>query len=448
VPYGAIHAGKEYPDDCPDLAEIDEMGNIKQSPDIWPNKGNIIEHAPPSRFDNPKTVTADDPLLLIGEVLYFKQGGQVYPLNASKRGPHRPSQSVLQEQAMYTNFEHCLDPVQASMDHHNNPRKNAFRLDVLCTTAGVEMDYDDMKERTHLIANIIDRVNPENPPVKVYANEQECEAYGEACDMAASTGWAVHLANDCQKRFYQNMRTCFAERDPDHGMRSLTDPVYWAKHHTNEQECIKLYQLEISILEAIRAQVIRFLDGVIRIGAARRQFFTMSQRPQPPKRTLSELTAYRYDQTGIPDENSDVHRVLPSGESHKFLAKVNGYRYVKIPNFPTILMPTPGVDNTEVPSLLGGPPDWAVVPEGTTSIPTIGQLLPQDNVEEIRTSLAIPEGCFTACPYGLRNGKPDTLARTDEASGGPTPGIDCPGEGDSGATPSTPTSEEPPPAEC
>ena len=102
------------------------------------------------------------------------------------------------------------------------------------------------------------------------------------------------------------------------------------------------------------------------------------------------------------------------------------------PTIPTYPVPTPGVDNMEVPSLNGGPPDWRVVPEGTTSIPIIGELLPQDYVEEIRTSLAIPEGCFTACPYGLRNGKPDTLARTDEASGGPTPGIDCPGEGNSG----------------
>ena len=111
-------------------------------------------------------------------------------------------------------------------------------------------------------------------------------------------------------------------------------------------------------------------------------------------------------------------------------------------------MPTPGVDNTEITSLLRGPPDWAVVPEGTTSIPILAQLLPQDYVEEICTSLAIQEGCFTACPYGLRNGKPDTLPRANGASGGPSPGIDCPGEGDSGATPSTPTLQEPPPAEC
>ena len=77
-------------------------------------------------------------------------------------------------------------------------------------------------------------------------------------------------------------------------------------------------------------------------------------------------------------------------------------------------MPKPGVDNTEIPSLLGGPLDWRVVPEGTTSKPSIGQLLLQDHVEEIRTSLAIPEGCFTASPYGLRHSKPGTITRTDE----------------------------------
>ena len=101
----------------------------------------------------------------------------------------------------------------------------------------------------------------------------------------------------------------------------------------------------------------------------------------------------------------------------------------------------------EVPSLNGGPPDWKVVLEGTTLIPIIGQLLLQDYVEEIRTSLAIPEGCFTASPFGLRHGKPGTHSRTDEDSGGPAPGINCPGVGSSDATPSTPTLQEPPPAE-
>ena len=93
--------------------------------------------------------------------------------------------------------------------------------------------------------------------------------------------------------------------------------------------------------------------------------FSMWQRPQPPKHTLSELNALRFQQTGIPDENSDVFRVLPSEDSHKFLAKINGFRTIRIPNLPSFLRPTPGVENTEIPSSLGGPPDWVAVPERT-----------------------------------------------------------------------------------
>ena len=89
-----------------------------------------------------------------------------------------------------------------------------------------------------------------------------------------------------------------------------------------------------------------------------------------------------------------------------------------------------------------------MVPEGTTSIQILGQLLLQDYVDEIRTSLVIPEGCFTACPYELGNDKPGTSPRSDEGLGGPAPGIICPGAGSSGATPSIPTLQEPPPAVC
>jgi hypothetical protein len=174
----------------------------------------------------------------------------------------------------------------------------------------------------------------------------------------------------------------------------------------------------------------------------------MSQRPQPLQRTLEDINAFRYERTGFPDKNSDVFFNFFDDASHKFLAKINGFRNVKIPNFPTSLMPKLGVDNTEIPSLLGGPPDWKLVPEGTTSIPIIGQLLPQDYVEEILTSLAIPEGCFTACPYGLRHGKPGTHPRTNEDSGGPAPGSNGPGAGSGDATPSTPTLQEPPSAVC
>ena len=118
------------------------------------------------------------------------------------------------------------------------------------------------------------------------------------------------------------------------------------------------------------------------------------------------------------DPNPVVFFLFPDEPTRKFRAKVNGTRLVKVTNYPNVPVPTPGVDNTEVPSLNGGPPDWKVVQEGTTSIPIIGRLLPQDDVEEIRTSLAIPEGCFTASPYGLRHGKPGTHSRTNGDSGG------------------------------
>ena len=114
------------------------------------------------------------------------------------------------------------------------------------------------------------------------------------------------MANDCERRFHQNMRACFTERAPDHATRNLQDPVYWYKHYLQEEQIIKLFQVEISILEAIRAHVIRFLDGVIAIGAERCKVLTMLQRPQPLKRTLSEITAFRYEQTGIVDSKADV----------------------------------------------------------------------------------------------------------------------------------------------
>ena len=55
-------------------------------------------------------------------------------------------------------------------------------------------------------------------------------------------------------------------------MRNLKDSVYWYKHYFKEEEITKLYRMEIAILEAIRAHVIRFLDGVVKIGAERRNF--------------------------------------------------------------------------------------------------------------------------------------------------------------------------------
>jgi hypothetical protein len=219
-----MHVGKEFPADCPDLVDIDDNGNEIPSLPIWPSKDHVIQHAPYYRYDNPKTVTDDDILLCIGDDIFFRQAGRVYPqypLQASKRGPHLPSQSVLELQVMSTNVEYCLDPVQALDDHRNNPRKNADRLEVVLRVAAVEPDYRFTGQCNHLITKLVDRVHPENSPMEVFASEQEYNAYAEACDLAAGTGWAVHMANDCERRFHQNMQACFAECDPDHNMRNL-----------------------------------------------------------------------------------------------------------------------------------------------------------------------------------------------------------------------------------
>ena len=50
------------------------------------------------------------------------------------------------------------------------------------------------------------------------------------------------------------------------------------------------------------------------------------------------------------------------------------------------------------------------VPEGTTSILILGQLLPQDYVEEIRTSPTFPEGYFTKCHHGVEDDKSYSLS--------------------------------------
>ena len=107
---------------------------------------------------------------------------------------------------MSTNVDNCLDPAQALDDHRNNPRKNAYRLDVLLRVAGVETNYKFTGQSDHLIAKLVDWVNSENSAIEVFANEQEYNAYADACDVAASLGWAVHMANDCERRFHQNMQ--------------------------------------------------------------------------------------------------------------------------------------------------------------------------------------------------------------------------------------------------
>ncbi len=77
-----------------------------------------------------------------------------------------------------------------------------------------------------------------------------------------------------------------------------------------------------------------------------------------------------------------------------------GRRKVDVPIKPKKLKLNPGVMNQESPNELGGPPDWVVVPEGTTAISILGELLPQEEEEKTSTgtSLPIPEGCFAESP--------------------------------------------------
>ena len=110
-------------------------------------------------------------LYCVGETLLFREGDNMCNLQASKRGPHRPSHSVLELQAMTTNFEYSLDPVQARIDHQNDERMNAFRLNVVLWAAGLDPNWDHTGPRNHLIAQIADRVNPELPAIKIFANE-------------------------------------------------------------------------------------------------------------------------------------------------------------------------------------------------------------------------------------------------------------------------------------
>ena len=206
-------------------------------------------------------------------------------------------------------IEFSLDPKQALEDHHCNPMKNAFLARVILGAANVLFDYDSNEPRSIPIATIADQDNPLNSGVCVFGTQQEHDSYVEACYSATETGWAVHVANGCEQNYLQNMRNYLATRDHevhDHDIRSLQDHVYWYKHHMQKQAISKSYQKEIQTMEAVRGNVITFLRGVIAIGAERRALLTLSQRPQPPKITIPQITAFQWEQTGRPDPNSDV----------------------------------------------------------------------------------------------------------------------------------------------
>ena len=62
----------------------------------------------------------------------------------------------------------------------------------------------------------------------------------------------------------------------------------------------------------------------------------------------------------------------------EFMATITSFLTGRIPNLPERFVSIPGVCNQQEPCALGGPRDWMVVPEGTTSIAILGELLPQD----------------------------------------------------------------------
>ena len=102
------------------------------------------------------------------------------------------------------------------------------------------------------------------------------------------------MANDCERRFHQHMQLCYANRAKDHNQQVLEDFVYCHKQECEEQECIKLYRAQIAVLEAVRGNIVTFLNGVVKIGVlhtVHRHFFTRAQRSQPSKLTLTQIAA-------------------------------------------------------------------------------------------------------------------------------------------------------------
>ena len=163
--------------------------NEKQSPRIWPSPINHPEHKKFHWYDSSITVGASDPLYLLGAELYFLREGRLHVLNASKRGPHRPTQSMLEASAMRTpSLEFCLDPKEAMENHHSSELLNALRARVVLGAANIPFDYDSNTLRSVLIATIADQDNTHHSGVCVFGTQQEHDAYVEACYSAAETG--------------------------------------------------------------------------------------------------------------------------------------------------------------------------------------------------------------------------------------------------------------------
>ena len=214
---------------------------------------------------------------------------------------------MLEAAAMHAPLlEFCLDPGQVLEQYHFSKTWNAFRARVILGAANRAFDYDYDGPRIFRLATIADPDNPHNPGVDVFGNQQEYDASVEACHSAAETGWAVHVANGCEQNYLQRMRTHIVNRAPDYEVRSLTDHFLWYKDHLTEQAISTAYQHEIRIMEAVRGDVITFLQGIIDIGAERRALSTFLQHPYTFKRDLPAITRFRSEQTGRPDPFSDV----------------------------------------------------------------------------------------------------------------------------------------------
>jgi hypothetical protein len=109
------HDSKEIPPDLPDLIGSDDEGGEEGPHPIGPSPVNHPLHF--HRYDSPLTVHDDNRIYRIGQMLYFRRGDLLHALNASKRGPHRPSQALLEEHAIrMPNLEFSLDPNQVLND--------------------------------------------------------------------------------------------------------------------------------------------------------------------------------------------------------------------------------------------------------------------------------------------------------------------------------------------
>ena len=113
---------------------------------------------------------------------------------------------------MNVNVAHCFNPKQAHEVHLVNKNMDKYRLAVILRAAGVDSDWGYSGERVNFIAKIVDRSDPTIPAIEVFANDWELEQYEIACELAAGTGLAVHLAQDCERQFESNMRPLAAAR--------------------------------------------------------------------------------------------------------------------------------------------------------------------------------------------------------------------------------------------